>query len=48
MAPEIVTMNVRLATEADNALVKLAPEIYGLQWYPVWYPGIAEVEAALP
>ena len=33
------------ATEADNALVKLAPKTYGFQFNPVWFPGIAEVEA---
>ena len=45
MAAEVVTMNIRPATEADNTLVVLAPKTYGLQGYPVWYPGIAEVEA---
>lgn len=45
MAAEVVTMNVRSATEADNTLVTLAPKTYALQSYPVWFPGIAEVEA---
>jgi hypothetical protein len=45
MAAEVVTMNVRLATEADNTLVTLPPKYYGFQWYLVWFPGIAEVEA---
>lgn len=45
MATEIVIMNVRPATEADNALITLAPRTYGLQFSPVWFPGIAEVEA---
>jgi len=45
MAAEVVTMNVRPATEADNALVKLPPKTYALQGYPIYYPGIAEVEA---
>jgi cell division septation protein DedD len=45
MAAEVVVINVRSATEADNALVTLAPKYYGFQWDPVWFPGIAEVEA---
>ena len=45
MAAELVVMNVRSATEADNMLVTLAPQHYGFQWDPVWFPGIAEVEA---
>ena len=38
-------INIRPATEADNALVKLNPKTYGLQSHPVWFPAIAEVEA---
>lgn len=38
-------INIRPATEADNALVKLTPKTYGLQSHPVWFPAIAEVEA---
>ena len=45
MATEVVTMNVRLATEADNAIVQLNPEAYGLQLHPVWYTLVAEVQA---
>ncbi len=45
MAAEVVTMNVRLATAADNALVTLAPQSYGFQGRSIWYPGIAEVAA---
>jgi hypothetical protein len=45
MAAEVVVMNVRSATVADNTLVTLAPKHYGFQWNPVWFPGIAEVEA---
>jgi tetratricopeptide (TPR) repeat protein len=45
MAAEIVTMNIRPATEADNALVQLNPESYGYEFRPVWYAAIAEVEA---
>ena len=45
MAAEVITMNVRLATEADNAIVQLNPEAYGLQFKPVWYKLVAEVQA---
>ena len=45
MAAETVVMTVRAATESDNTLVTLAPDSYGLQAQPVWFPGIAEVEA---
>jgi hypothetical protein len=45
MAAEKVVMDVRLATEADNLTVKLNPEAYGLQFQPVWFPAIAEVNA---
>jgi hypothetical protein len=45
MEAEVVTMNIRLGTEADNALVTLAPKSYILQRYPVWFPAIAEMEA---
>lgn len=45
MAAEVVTMNVRAATEADNVLVKLNPKSYGYNVLPVWFPAIAEVEA---
>jgi hypothetical protein len=45
MAAEVVVMNVRSATEADNVLVKLNPQSYGLNLHPVWFPAIAEVAA---
>jgi tetratricopeptide (TPR) repeat protein len=45
MAAEIVTMNVRPATAADNALVKLNPRWYGYDLQPIWYPAVAEVKA---
>jgi len=45
MAAETIVMNVRPATEADNAAVELNPEAYGLQFQPVWFSAIAEVEA---
>ena len=45
MAAEIITMNIRPATEADNALVTLAPKYYVCQTFPVWFPAITEVEA---
>jgi len=45
MAAEKVILNVRLATEADNALIELNPDAYGLQIQPVWFSAIAEVEA---
>ncbi len=38
-------MNVRPATAADNALVKLNPRWYGYDLQPIWYPAVAEVEA---
>jgi hypothetical protein len=45
MAVEVVTMNVRQATEADNALVKLNPKWYRYNLSPVWFQAIADVEA---
>ena len=45
MVTEVVTMNVRLATEADNAIIELNPEAYGFQSDSVWYKLIAEVQA---
>jgi LPXTG-motif cell wall-anchored protein len=44
MQAEIVTMNVRSATEADNTLVRLAPKYYPFQHQPVWFPAVAELE----
>jgi hypothetical protein len=45
MAGEVVTMDVRPATEADNNIIQLNPNAYGLQTQPVWYPMVAEVQA---
>jgi hypothetical protein len=45
MQAEKVTLNVRKATEADNTVVKLNPQMYALNDYPVWYPAVAEVRA---
>jgi hypothetical protein len=45
MQAEKVTLNVRKATEADNTVVKLNPQAYGLQFEPVWFPAVAEVHA---
>lgn len=45
MADEIVTMNVRPATEADNSIIQLNPAAYGLQFQPIWYSYIADVQA---
>ena len=45
MAREVVTMTVRPATAADNAVVSLAERTYALQSGEVWFPGVAEVEA---
>jgi len=45
MAAETVVMTIRQATEADNALIKLNPDAYGLQFQPVWFSAIAEVKA---
>src|SRR4030043_2408923 len=45
MADEIIMMDVRPATEADNAIIQLNPEAYGLQFQPLWYNYISEVQA---
>jgi hypothetical protein len=45
MAAEKVVMNVRQATEADNATIQLNPQAYGLQTVPVWFPAVADVQA---
>ncbi len=45
MTSEVVKMTVRPATEADNTLVALTPNLYGFQYNPVWFPAVAEVEA---
>jgi hypothetical protein len=45
MQAEKVTLNVRIATEADNTVVKLNPEAYGLQFESTWFPAAAEVHA---
>ncbi len=48
MVAEKVVLNVRKATEADNAAVKLNPDAYALKYSmyaPAWYPAVAEVAA---
>jgi hypothetical protein len=45
MVEEVVKINVRRATKADNALVELNPDAYGFQPQQTWYPAVAEVEA---
>ncbi len=45
MADEVVTMDVRQATAADNTAIQLNPAAYGLQFQPVWYPLVAQVQA---
>ena len=45
MESEVITMNVRTAIKADNAIVILNPEAYGFQSDSVWYKLIAEVQA---
>jgi hypothetical protein len=45
MASEVVTMNVRLATPADNTAITLNPAAYGYQSENIWYPAAAEVQA---
>ncbi len=45
MATEVITMDVRKATQADNAAIQLNPKAYGLQLHDVWYPVVAQVQA---
>jgi hypothetical protein len=48
MFAEKVVLNVRSATEADNAVVVLNPDAYGFQYYewaPRWFNAVGEVEA---
>ncbi len=45
MADEVVTMDVRKATATDNTTIQLNPASYGLQFQPVWYPLVAQVQA---
>jgi Domain of unknown function (DUF4424) len=45
MASEVVEMSVRAATAADNALIQLNPQSYGLDVRSIWYPAVAEVQA---
>ena len=45
MADEVVTISVRPATEADNSIIQLNPAAYGLQFQPIWYSYIADVQA---
>lgn len=46
MASELVTITVRQATAADNDILQLNPDAYGLQFQTIWYSYIAEVSAA--
>ena len=45
MSAELVIMKVRSATEADNTIIQLNPQTYGIQYKPVWYSAVAEVTA---
>lgn len=48
MFAEKVVLNVRPATEADNAVVTLNPDAYGFQYYewaPRWFNAVGEVQA---
>lgn len=45
MQAEKVAINIRKATEADNAMINFDPQWYGYDFYDVWYPAVAEVEA---
>jgi hypothetical protein len=45
MSAELVTMKVRSATAADNTIIQLNPQTYGIQYQPVWYSAVAEVTA---
>jgi hypothetical protein len=45
MVDEVITMDIRLATEGDNDIIQLNPEAYGLQFQPLWYNYVSEVKA---
>ncbi len=45
MAAGVVVMDVRLATETDNAIVELSAQAYGLPPQAIWFPAVAEVRA---
>ena len=45
MTAEVVRMTVRPATEADNTLIVLTPNLYGFQYNPIWFQAVADVEA---
>jgi hypothetical protein len=45
MVMELVTISVSQASEADNSIIQLNPEAYGMQYQSVWYSYIAEVDA---
>lgn len=45
MSSEVVKINVRAATEADNNLIALNPKAYGYNVIKIWYPGVMEVNA---
>lgn len=45
MQSEKVILIVRKATESDNTIVNINPEVYSFDNSPTWFPAIAEVEA---
>jgi len=45
MLAERVVMTVRAATEADNTAVRLNPQAYGLQFQPIWFQAVSDVQA---
>jgi hypothetical protein len=45
MKAEKVVMTVRAATEADNAVIQLNPQAYGLQTQTAWFTAVADVLA---
>lgn len=45
MQDETIKVKVRQATKADNAFVQLNPAAYGYELHPVWFSGVAEVQA---
>lgn len=45
MVSEVITMDVRMATEADNSLVTLRTDYFPITKQPIWYPAVAEVQS---
>jgi hypothetical protein len=45
MVDEVITMDIRPATEGDNNIIQLNPDAYGLQFQPLWYNYVSEVQA---